>query len=87
MGWGESPHQPKLCLSPPPGKSSPHPVFIPHIKILKLSPNNNIIFCCSHCHGTVFILISYSVGTQVMLILILVDVQYSQATVRSFEKG
>ena len=36
---------------------------------------------------TIFVLISYSVGTQVMLILILIDVQYSQTTVFSFEKG
>ena len=34
-----------------------------------------------------FFLISYSVGTQVMLILILINVQYSQTTFLSFEKG
>ena len=34
-----------------------------------------------------FVLISYSVGTQAMLILILINVQYSQTTVFSFEKG
>ena len=33
-----------------------------------------------------FVLNSYSVGTQVILILILIDVQYSQTTVFSFEK-
>ena len=33
------------------------------------------------------VLISYYVGTQIMLILILIDVQYSQKAVFSFEKG
>ena len=34
-----------------------------------------------------FVLISYSLDTQVMLIVILIDVQYSQKAVFSFEKG
>ena len=34
------------------------------------------IFSCSHCSCTIFILTSYSLYTQVMLILILMDVQY-----------
>ena len=34
-----------------------------------------------------FVLISYSLDTQVMLIVILTDVQYSQKAVFSFEKG
>ena len=37
--------------------------------------------------ATIFVLISYSLGTQVMLILILIDVQCSQTTAFSFEKG
>ena len=36
---------------------------------------------------TIFVLISYSFDTQVMLILFLIDVQYSQNAVSSFEKG
>ena len=35
----------------------------------------------------IFVLISYSCDTQVMLILILIDVQYSQNAVFSFGKG
>ena len=34
-----------------------------------------------------FVLISYSLDTQVMLILILIDVQYSHKAIFSFEKG
>ena len=33
------------------------------------------------------VLISYSLDTQVMLILILIDVQYSQKSVFNFEEG
>ena len=42
---------------------------------------------CSHCSYTIFVLISYSLDPQVMLVLILIDVRYSQKTVFSFEKG
>ena len=42
------------------------------------------MFRGSHCSCTIFILISYSLYTQVMLILI--DVQYLQKAVFSFEK-
>ena len=35
----------------------------------------------------IFVLISYSVVTQAMLLLILIDVQYSETTVCNFEKG
>ena len=65
---GESPHQPKICSSPPTKQ--------------QFSCYNPI----SHCSSTIFVLISYSLYTQVMLILILI-VQYSQKTVFSFEKG
>ena len=51
-----------------------------------LQPNENFIFGCSHCTCTVFILTSYSLYTQVMLVLILIDVQYLQNVVFSFEK-
>ena len=97
------PHQPKICsFLPPPEKISPsrlpplpnfyfppHPKMqFPHyITIFKLQPNKNIIFICSHCSCTIFVLISYSLDTQDMLILILIDVKYSQKAVFSFEKG
>ena len=45
---------------------------------------------CSFLHyssSSIFVLISYSLDTQVMLILVLIDVQYSQKAVFSFEKG
>ena len=48
--------------------------------------NKTVIFSCSHCCCTIFVLISYYFETQIMLILILIDVQYSQNTVFSFEK-
>ena len=35
---------------------------------------------------TIFVLISYSFETQIMLILILIDVQYQQNAIFSFEK-
>ena len=43
-------------------------------------------FSCSYCSCTIFVLTSYSLETQIMLILILIDVQYSQNAVFSFEK-
>ena len=52
-----------------------------------LYDNNKNIFSCSHCSCTIFVLISYPFYTQVMLILILIDVQYLQNAVFSFEKG
>ena len=52
-----------------------------------LQPNKNFIFSCSNRSCTVFILTSYSLYTQVMLIIILIDVQFLQNVVFSFEKG
>ena len=57
------------------------------IPIKKKKPNKNSIFSCSHCSCSIFVLISYFLHTQVMLILISIDVQYSQKGVFSFEKG
>ena len=48
------------------------------MKIFKLQPNKNVIFSCSHCSCTISVLISYSFDTQIILIFILIDVQYSQ---------
>ena len=41
---------------------------------------------CSHCSCTIFILLPYSLYAQVMLILMLINVQYLQNVVFSFEK-
>ena len=45
------------------------------------------ILSCSHCPRSIFVLMSYSLDTQVMLVFILIDVKYSQKAVFSFEKG
>ena len=75
-GMGESLTNQKFAHSPP-----PHQILIlsrqkscqPNKK------NKNVIFSCSHCSCTIFVLISYSFDTQVMLI-------YSQNAVFSFAK-
>ena len=72
LGWGSPTTNQKFAHSPP-----PHQIFIPF--------DQNIIFSCSHCSCTIFCLSSYSFETQVMLILILIDVQYSQNAVFSFK--
>ena len=77
---GQSPHhkkKKKFAHSPP-----PHQIFISsHQK--SIQPNEKIkgSFSC-----TIFALIySYSFKTQIMLIFLLIDVQYSQNAVFSFE--
>ena len=83
-GWGKS---------PPHRKISPNRLFPPHQRLI--APLNNsfqvitlhpikTIFNCSHCSYTIFVLISYSLDTQVRLNLILIDVQYSKKGVFSF---
>ena len=47
----------------------------------------SLIFSCSHCSCTIFVLFLYSLYTQVILILILINVQFLQNVVSSFEKG
>ena len=95
---GESnPTSQKVVHSTSPGKSPPplRPpykfLFPSHQKSVPppLNKNFQIItqLSCSHCSCTIFVLISYSFDTQVVLILILIDVQYSQNAVFSFEKG
>ena len=68
-----------------------HQRFIPpldnQITIFILEPHKDFIFSCSHCSCTIFILNLQSLYIQVMLILILIDVQYFQNLVFSFEKG
>ena len=79
--WGDGESQIcSLTPSPPNFYSLPPKVNSTQCK------NKNVIFSCSHCSCTNFVLISYSFETQIMLILILIDVQYSQNAVFSFEK-
>ena len=66
-GMGESLHPPKIYSftpSPPNIYSLPPKVNSTQLK------NKNVIFSCSHCSCTIFILISYSFETQIMLIFI-----------------
>ena len=49
-------------------------------------PNKNVIYSCKHYSCTIFILTSYCLYTQIMLLLILIDFQYLQNVVLSFEK-
>ena len=65
-----------------------------HLPSPQLSKNFHVItqqklhfFSCSLCSCTIFILPSYFLYTQVMLILILINVQYLQNVVFSFGKG
>ena len=72
----------KICTftpSPPNFYSLP-----PKVNLIQWK-NKTVIFSCSHCWCTIFVLISYYFETQIMLILILIDVQYSQNAVFSFE--
>ena len=79
-GIGESPTNQQFAHSVPTKSSFPRTKsqFNP-IKI------KNVIFSCSHCSCTIFGLISYSFETQIMLILILIDVQYSQNDFLTFK--
>ena len=52
-----------------------------------LQPNKNFIFSRSNYSCTIFVLPSYSLHIQVMLIVISINVQYLQNVVFSFEKG
>ena len=80
--WGESlPHLPKICSCPPHLEKFPHRIHAPP------PSTTSSIFSCSHWSCSIFVLISYSLDTQVMLIFILIDVQYSQKAVFSLEKG
>ena len=63
----------------------PHPTLSKTIFILE--PHKDFIFSCSHCSCSIFIWNLFSLYIQVMLILILIDVQYLQNLVCSFEKG
>ena len=60
--------------------------FSPSIPPLPPSSQKKFIFSCSHCSCTIFVLTSYSLYIQVMLILLLINVQYLQNVVFSFKK-
>ena len=89
--WGVPPSTSrKFSHSSPPRK-------ITHTKFLFLptpttkqfpsyNPIKNSILSCRHCSCSI-VLTSYSLETQVMLILILINIQDSQKAVSSFEKG
>ena len=72
VGWGESLHWPKICSFHPPGKI--HPQQTPPTKSVAIGP---VPFS---------FLASYSLYTQVLRILIFIDIQYLQNVVFSFEK-
>ena len=78
-GWGSPPttKKKKFAHSPP-----PHQIFISsHQKSIQSNEKIKGSFSC-----TIFALIySYSFKTQIMLIFLLIDVQYSQNAVFSFE--
>ena len=94
---GESPHYQKFAQSlpylekSPPVDSLPTKFLFPLPKFnfphqITMFTNKNFIFRCCHCSCTSFILTSCSLYTQAMLILTLINVQYLQNVVFSFEK-
>ena len=83
---------PRAPLPHPPAENSfisSHLEKSPRSRFPSPPPNFYSLPTISHCFCTIFlfVLISYSFDTQVTLILILIDVQYSQNPVFSFEKG
>ena len=96
-GQGGVPPPAVNLLIPPPNQKNPphtHQIFIPLPPQVNFSPTKqqfssynpiNSIFSCSHCSCSFLVLNSYSLDTQVMLILI--DVQHSRKAAFSFEKG
>ena len=79
------PHQ-RLIISPPiphpqPRTPPPPPPLNNSFRVITPPPPpRNFIFSCYHCSCTIFILTSYSLYTQVMLIFILIDDQSPQQT-------
>ena len=69
----------------PPSPTTPPPPPIKH-PFSRYKPKQDFIFSCSHSSCTIFIVPLYSLHAQVMLILILINVQYLQIVVFSFEK-
>ena len=91
----KSDHLSPLWKCPPPSTPAPPSFYCLHQRLTAPPLNKNFhvisqenfIFSCSHCSCTIFILPSYSLRTQVKLILILINVQYLQIVVFSFKKG
>ena len=83
-------HQQKIFHSSPPRKITHTKfLFLPTPTTKQFSCYNQIknsILSCRHCSCSI-VLTSYSLETQVMLILILINIQDSQKAVSSFEKG
>ena len=94
QGATSPPPDENLLIPPhPSGKIPPLDSTPPPTKVNSPSLNNNFqlviknsISSCSHCACSIFVLISYSLNTQVMLILSLIDVQYSQKAFLALKK-
>ena len=91
----ESPlKKPKICSFPslqenPPAVDSPLTIFLfpPLNNNFNVITWKNFIFSCNHCSYTIFVLTLYALYTLVMSVFILIDVQYSQNVVFSFENS
>ena len=73
-----------LCHWPKFYSSLPHQSKSP---LVHSSTKGSTLFSCSHCSCTIFILPLYSLYTLTILLLILINVQYLQNVVFSFDKG
>ena len=81
-GWGSPPPTKNLPIHPP-----PHHIFISsHQKSMQTNKKIRMEFLDVVIAPVPFFFNSYSFETQIMLILILIDVQYSQNAVFSLEK-
>ena len=79
-GSGGVPTNSQISALIPPSRLLPLPLtFIP--------PPLTSFLVAALCSFTIFLLTSYFLYTQVMLIQVLIDVQYLQKAVFSFEKG
>ena len=73
---GES-HPPAKNLLIPSPSSPPNIYSLPTKSLFNPTTKKNVIFSCSYSSCTIFVLILYFFETQVMLILISIDAQYS----------
>ena len=83
-----SPNRKKYSpVDPPPSFYCLHQrLVLPLNKTFYVINQKNVSFSCSHCSCTIFMLPSYSLHTQAVPVLILINVQYLQIAVFSFEK-
>ena len=89
--WGVPPSTSRILFHSSPPRKITHTKFLflhtPTTKqFSSYNPIKNSILSCRHCSCSI-VLTSYSLQTQVMLILILINIQDSQKAVSSFEKG